>query len=579
MADPVPDPAPDPTPEPATDPAPEPATDPAPARSRDAFDGVVYQIYPRSFRDTTGDGVGDLAGITAGLDHLAWLGVDAVWLSPIYRSPMKDFGYDVADHTDVDPLFGSRDDLDVLIAAAHARGLEVWLDYVPNHTSDQHPWFQDAIGSRDAPKRDWYVWRDPAPDGGPPNNWIRHFEDGAPAWTYEAATGQYYLHQFLPEQPDLNWHHPDAREAMLDVLRFWMDRGVDGFRADVVHMIGKSPELADDEPPYAGHPRAGHHHEPEAVAPFLRAIRACLEEVPGTTMVGEVNLPDPTQVATYVGPDSLHLAFQFSLLYSTWEAPAWRGAIRAVQEAFDVVGVLPTWVLSNHDWSRIATRAGGEDGARAAAVLLLTLRGVPFLYMGDELGLRDARVPPERVVDPGGRDGCRAPLPWTRDDGTDPGDGGAGGAGGHGWAGDPWLPWPPDPSARSVQAQRADERSVLHLHRRLLALRREHPALRPGAAMMLVDLHDDVIAYDRGDGDGDRDGHDGGDGGDGGVDGGGARTVRVVVNLGVDDVEVADGRRWTVLLTSDLDLAREGAAFDGVVAAQQAVVLELSPRR
>ena len=463
-----------------------------------AFDGVVYQIYPRSFRDTTGNGVGDLAGITAGLDHLAWLGVDAVWLSPIFRSPMKDFGYDVADHTDVDPLFGSREDLDALLAAAHERGLQVWLDYVPNHTSDQHPWFQDAIGSRDAPKRDWYVWRDPAPDGGPPNNWIRHFADGAPAWTYEEATGQYYLHQFLPEQPDLNWHHPDAREAMLDVLRFWMARGVDGFRADVVHMIGKSPELADDQPPYAGHPRAGHHHEPEAAAPFLRAIRACLEEVPGTTMVGEVNLPDPAAVATYVGPDTLHLAFQFRLLYSTWEAPAWRGAIRAVQEAFGAVGVLPTWVLSNHDWTRVATRAGGEPGARAAAVMLLTLRGVPFLYMGDELGLPDAEVPPERVVDPGGRDGCRAPLPWTSDGGGGGADSADGaGGGGHGWAGDPWLPWPPDPAERSVEAQRADERSVLHLHRRLLALRRAHPSLRPAAAMRLLDVHDDVIAYER----------------------------------------------------------------------------------
>ena len=532
-------------------------------RASGAFDGVVYQIYPRSFRDTSGDGVGDLAGITAGLDHLAWLGVDVVWLSPIYRSPMHDFGYDVADHTDVDPLFGSPADLDELLAAAHARGLQVWLDYVPNHTSDQHPWFQDATGSRDAPKRDWYVWRDPAPDGGPPNNWIRHFRDGAPAWTYEAVTGQYYLHQFLPEQPDLNWHHPDVREAMLDVLRFWMDRGVDGFRADVVHMIGKDPELADDQPPFAGHPRAGHHHEPAAVAPFLRAIRACLEEVPGTTMVGEVNLPDPAQVATYVGPERLHLAFQFSLLYSTWEASAWRGAIRAVQEAFDAVRVLPTWVLSNHDWTRVATRAGGESGARAAAVLLLTLRGVPFLYMGDELGLRDAEVPPERIVDPGGRDGCRAPLPWTRDDGATPAGAGAG-AGGHGWAGDPWLPWPPEPTEHSVEAQRADERSVLHLHRRLLALRREHPGLRPSAAMQLIEVHDDVIAYDR----------TAAGGGEGG-----ARRVRVLVNLGAGDVEVADARGWTVLLTSDLDPAAEGAAFDGVVAAQQAVVLELSPRR
>ncbi len=528
--------------------------EPLDSASRSPFDGVVYQIYPRSFRDASGDGVGDLAGITAGLDHLAWLGVDAVWLSPIYRSPMKDFGYDVSDHCDIDPTFGSLSDLDDLIAAAHARGLEVWLDFVPNHTSDQHPWFQDAIGSRDAPKRDWYIWRDPAPDGGPPNNWIRHFREGAPAWTYEEATGQYYLHQFLPEQPDVNWANPELREAMLDVLRFWVARGVDGFRSDVIHMIGKAPELADDEPPYAGHPRAGHHHEPDAVAPHLRAIRDCLDEVPGTTMVGEVNLPDPTQVATYVGPDRLHLAFQFGLLYVPWEAAAWRDTIRTVQSAFEVVGVPPTWVLSNHDWERIRTRVGGEDGARTAAVLLFTLRGVPFLYMGDELGQADAEVPPERAVDPGGRDGCRAPLPWTADPDQR-----------HGWAGDPWLPWPPDPAAHSAEAQRADSRSVLHLHRRLIALRRTHPSLRAGE-MRLLDSHDEVIAYERG-----------------GVsdDGGGARgvsapLVRVLVNLGEDDVEVADGRAWRVLLTSDLDAAAEREAFPGVVRGRQAVVLELA---
>ena len=508
------------------------------------FDGVVYQIYPRSFRDTTGDGVGDLAGITAGLDHLAWLGVDAVWLSPIYRSPMRDFGYDVSDHCDVDPTFGSLADLDALIAAAHARGIEVWLDFVPNHTSSDHPWFQDAVGSRDAPRREWYVWRDPAADGGPPHTWIRHFAEGAPAWTLEPATGQYYLHQFLPEQPDVDWSHPPLREAMLDVLRFWMDRGIDGFRADVVHMTGKAPELADDPPPYAGHPRAGHHHEPEAVAPHLQAIRRCLDAVPGTTMVGEVNLSDPAEVATYVGEDRLHLAFQFGLLSAPVTAPAWREVIATVTAAFDAVGVPPTWVLSNHDGARIATRAGGEAAARVAAVLLLTLPGVPFIYMGDELGLSDAEVPPERVVDPGGRDGCRAPLPWTAEPD-------------HGWAGEPWLPWPPEPEHRNLAVQRDDPGSVLHLYRRLIRLRREHPSLGPGP-LRLREVHDEVIAVERGEAP---------------TDAPGGPTLLVLANLGGDDVEVAAGQGWRVLLTSDGQPHVEGERFGGVLRPRQAVIL------
>ncbi|MFU8840845.1 MAG: alpha-amylase family glycosyl hydrolase [Nitriliruptoraceae bacterium] len=529
------------------------------AASGSPFDGVVYQIYPRSFLDADGDGVGDLAGITAQLDHLAWLGVDAVWLSPIYRSPMKDYGYDVADHCDVDPLFGTLEDADALIAAAHERGMEVWLDFVPNHTSDRHPWFQASRASREAPERDFYLWRDPAPDGGPPNNWIRHFADGAPAWTFDEVTGQYYLHQFLPEQPDLNWRNPELRERMLDVLRFWIDRGVDGFRSDVIHMIGKDPALRDDEPPFAGHPRAGHHHEPEAAAPHLRAIRAMLDEHPGVTMVGEVNLP-VEQVAAYVGPDALHLAFQFSLLGLPWEPAAWREAIRRAHGTFDAIGVPPTWVLSNHDIPRVATRVGGQDAARTAAVLLFTLRGVPFLYMGDELGQEDAVVPSDRVVDPGGRDGCRAPIPWT-----------ASAADRHGWAGEPWLPWPPAAAARSVEALRADPRSILHLHRRLIALRRSVAALRSGA-MTLLDLHPDLVAYDRV------------------ADG---EVLRVLANLGAADVDLGDpaadvggsgdgtevdaATTWSVLLTSDLDPAVEGARFSGVLHAGRAVVLAAVP--
>ncbi len=445
------------------------------------FDGVVYQIYPRSFRDTTGNGVGDLAGITAELDHLVWLGVDAVWLSPIYRSPMADFGYDVADHADVDPLFGTLDDADRLITEAHARGLKVLLDWVPNHTSDQHPWFCASRSSRDDPHRGWYVWRDPGPDGGPPNNWTRHFAD-EPAWTFDESTGQYYLHLFLPQQPDLNWAEPALRAAMHDVLRFWMDRGVDGFRADVVHLIGKDPELPDDPEWLRGVPRAGFHHV-EVTHEHLRTIRRVLDEQPDRLIVGEINLPDAAQVATYVAPDQLHLAFFFGLIYAPWEARSWRDTIRYADTHFDAVGAWPTWVLGNHDNPRLATRLGSQAAARAAVTALLTLRGVPFLYAGDELGLEDAEVPPERRVDPGGRDGSRAPLPW---DDTP----------GHGWAGDPWLPWPPAREERNVAAQRTDPGSVLHLHRRLLALRRRSTALRVGA-QQVPDVHDDVLAVHR----------------------------------------------------------------------------------
>jgi alpha-glucosidase len=382
-----------------------------PSPSGPPFDGVGYQVYPRSFLDASGDGIGDLAGLERRLDHLTWLGVDAVWLSPIYPSPMADFGYDVADHTGVDPVFGSVEDAEALIAAAHRRGLQVWLDWVPNHTSDQHPWFLASRSSREDPKRDWYVWRDPAPDGGPPNNWTRHFADGAPAWTLDETTGQYYLHLFLPEQPDLNWDHPEVRAAMCDVLRTWKRRGVDGFRADVVHLIGKDPDLADDPAEFVGLPRAG-FHDREETFPHLREIRATLDEEPTALMVGEVNLPDAARVVRYVGDDRLPLAFHFGLVYCPWEAQSWRETIRYVDARFAEAGRWPTWVVGNHDQPRVRTRTGSEARARAAAVVLLTLRGVPFLYAGDELGLEDADVPADRVVDPGGRDGCRAPIPW-----------------------------------------------------------------------------------------------------------------------------------------------------------------------
>jgi alpha-glucosidase len=507
------------------------------------FDGVVYQIYPRSFRDTTGDGVGDLSGVIAGLDHLAWLGVDALWLSPIYRSPMADFGYDVADHADVDPVFGTLADADRLIEEAHARGIQVWLDWVPNHTSDQHPWFRASRSSRDDPKRGWYVWRDPMPDGGPPNNWRRAFEM-APAWTLDEATGQYYLHQFLPEQPDVDWSDPDLRAAMLDVLRFWMKRGVDGFRADVVHLIGKDPDLPDDPPHLQVVGRAGHHHVPEVTNAHLREVRAVLDGYPGRTMVGEINLPDAAQVVEYVGPDRLHLSFHFGLIYAPWEARSWRDTIRYVDARFAEVGASPAWVLGNHDQPRVRSRLGSEARARAAITALLTLRGVPFLYAGDELGLADADVPPERRLDPGHRDGCRAPIPWTSDRS-------------HGWAGTPWLPWPPEADGRDPETLRRDPSSTLNLHRRLIALRRATPALRSGD-QEVVDVHDDVLAVRRGTADGSE-----------------TDERLVLVNTVTEAREVALPERvagaWAVELASD-QLGATGP-FEGWLDAEQALVL------
>ncbi len=442
-------------------------------------EAVVLQIYPRSFADASGDGVGDLEGVRSRLDHLRWLGVDALWLSPIFRSPMADFGYDVADYCDIDPLFGDLAAFDRLLEDAHARDIRVLLDWVPNHTSDRHPWFLDARASRDSPRRDWYRWRDGADDGvTPPNNWKAAFAD-EPAWTWDAPTGQWYLHTFLPEQPDLNWDNPEVVEAMHDVLRFWMDRGVDGFRADVVHLIGKDPALPDDP---TGDLVA--HHDHDGTHALLRGIREVLEEHPDRMIVGEVNLTATALIAPYLGDDDeLHLAFDFASLHVPWSARAWRERIAHVEA---VMGERwPTWVFSNHDVPRLRTRVGGDEGrARAAAVLLLTLRGTPFLYAGEELGLEDAVVAPARAVDPGGRDGCRAPIPWTAEPG-------------HGWPAEPWLPWPPEPATRNAGTLREEPGSILHLYRELLAARRASPALRAGTLALLDDGPAGALAFER----------------------------------------------------------------------------------
>lgn len=504
-------------------------------------DAVVYQIYPRSFADANGDGVGDLRGIVDRLDHLEQLGVDAVWLSPIFVSPMADFGYDVADYCAVDPVFGTEGDLDDLIDGLHRRGMRLLLDWVPNHSSDQHPWFVESRRSRTDPKRDWYVWRDPAPDGGPPNNWNSAFK-GARAWTFDDATQQYYLHLFLAEQPDLNWANPEVQAAMHDTLRHWLDRGVDGFRADVVHLIGKGTELADLPDLGTGHPNAPVIQVDEPFThELLRDIRQVLDAYPHEPMmVGEVYLLRPGQSVGYLGDDDeLHLTFDFRAIHTEWDATAMRRTIAIMQSEF-APPRWPTWVLSNHDQRRQRTRYGGEPAARAAAVLSLTMRGTPFLYAGEELGLEDAIVPPDRVVDPDGRDGCRAPIPWTVDDD-------------HGWGPQAWLPFPPRAAEVCADAQDDDPASMLHLYRRLLGLRRDHDVLRAGSFELLDPdgrEHPGVVAYRRGVGRG---------------------SMTTIVNLSDHPTEVPlDGE---LVLSSDPTRTGIGQAFDGALSGAEAVVV------
>jgi len=461
--------------------------------------GVVYQIYPRSFMDANGDGVGDLDGIRARLDHLSWLGVDAIWLSPIFPSPMVDFGYDVADYCAIDPAFGTLAGFDRLLAEAHARGIRVILDWVPNHTSEKHAWFVESRASRASAKRDWYVWRDPLPGGALPNNWRSIF--GGPAWQLDPATGQYYLHSFLVEQPDLNWRNPEVVQAMHGTLRFWLERGVDGFRIDVIHRIAKDPRLRDNPPsdrPGSGYGGQLHVHDenhPDVHA-LLRGIRAVLDEYDERMTVGEVYIMDPSAAARYYGRgDELHLAFNFSFLRSPWNATAFAVEIARFDALVPVEG-WPDAVLSNHDVPRHASRyddpVRGEARARVAALLLLTLRGTPFLYYGEEIGMRNGEVPTEAMRDPLAltlhpslsRDPERTPMHWN----ARPGAGFT--------SGTPWLPIARDAAQRNVEVQQAERGSLLWLYRDLLALRRATPALERGSWKRL-EVGDGVLAYER----------------------------------------------------------------------------------
>jgi alpha-glucosidase len=438
-------------------------------------EGVLYQIYTRSFADSNGDGVGDLRGVIARLDYLQWLGIDGIWLTPITVSPDKDFGYDVADYCQVQPAFGDLGIADGLIAEAGRRGITVVLDLVPNHTSDQHPWFLDSRSSRQSRHRDWYVWADPRPDGKLPNNWVSAF--GGPAWTLDERTGQYYLHQFLPEQPDLNWWNPGVRDAFDDILRFWFDRGVAGFRIDVANAIVKDRQLRDNPTVSTQGPLVTFNANlPEVHEVFQRWRRLANGYSPPRFLIGETGVPDLTHLGPYYGTDDeLHLAFNFAFLEAPFQASALRAVIEATEKALPT-SAWPVYTASNHDVSRFPTRwcKGDEARVRCALVALLTLRGTPFLYYGDEIGMRD--TPITDIQDWAGagngrsRDPERTPMPWTS----------APGAGFTTATARPWQP-PGDVTAVNVADQGRDPGSVLSFVRDLIAYRRTSADLRSGA--------------------------------------------------------------------------------------------------
>ncbi len=470
---------------------------------------AIYQIYPRSFLDANGDGVGDLPGVTERLPYVSSLGVDGIWLSPFFTSPMADFGYDIADYRNVDPIFGTLADFDRLLARAHELGLKVIIDQVYAHTSDRHAWFAESRASRDNPKADWYVWADARPDGSPPNNWQSVFH--GPCWTWDARRGQYYLHNFLAAQPNLHVHHPAVQKALLDTARFWLDRGVDGFRLDAINFAMHDPSLLDNPPVAPGFGKRTrpfdfqHHFHNQShpdVPRFLERVRALLDERGGRFAVAEVGgeQADREMKDYTAGGTRLHSAYGFNFLYADAATPALVHETMALWPGGEGEG-WPSWAFSNHDAPRVATRwLGGRDRdalARQMLLLLVALRGNIFLYQGEELGLPQAEVPYERLQDPEaianwpltqGRDGARTPMPW---------------ASGAPYAGfstaEPWLPVDPAHAALAVDGQEADAGSILHLTRRLLRLRRERSALRLGA-LRPVDAPEPLLAFERGEG-------------------------------------------------------------------------------
>lgn len=480
--------------------------------------GVIYQIYPRSYKDTSGNGIGDLEGIIEKLDYLSeTLMIDAIWISPFYPSPMKDHGYDVADYCDIHPMFGDLATFDRLLEEAHARDIKIIIDWVPNHSSDEHPWFLESRSSRDNSKRDWYIWRDPKPDGSPPNNWGSFF--GGPAWTLDETTGQYYMHQFVPGQPELNWRNPELKSAMFDTLRFWLDRGVDGFRMDVIGLIIKDEELRDNPPNPAAPPNLPetdlfsrllpiYNMDQDDVHPVLKEIRQLFDEYEDRVAIGELwGLLD--RWVRYYGEngDELHLPFNFRLMNRIevsedgtefrmgphpWEASAMRQSVEEMEAALPEFA-WPNYVLGNHDGTRLATRYGGQAQARTAAMMLLTLRGTPTVYYGEELGMENVPIPLDKIQDPQGinlgaertRDVCRTPMQWD-----------AGEYAGSSFS-EPWLPVSDDFKTRNVEAMKADPVSILNLYRELLALRKRTPALEVGSYMTMNPPAENCFLYKR----------------------------------------------------------------------------------
>ncbi len=470
--------------------------------------GVIYQIYPRSFQDDNNDGIGDVQGVISKIDYLKELGIDAIWLSPIYPSPMADFGYDVSDYCDINPMFGTLEDFDKLVKEAHQRNMYVVIDFVPNHSSDQHQWFIESRSSRDNPKRDWYVWADAKPDGSPPNNWLSVF--GGSAWEWDAATQQYYLHSFLKEQPDLNWRNPEVKQAMLDAVRFWLDRDVDGFRIDVAHFIMKDPHLSDNPPnaemktdfkPLGDYDSQMHIHDkghPD-IHGALREFRALLDRYSSHRprfSVGEIHIFDWAEWAKYYGEklDELHMPFNFGFIGTAWNPQIFQKVIEGVEAAVPQ-GAWPNYVLGNHDEHRIASRVGA-DAARSAMMLLLTLRGTPTIYYGDEIGMHDVDIPPELEQDPWGknvkgigvgRDPERTPMQWDASPNA-----------GFSTAGvQTWLPVADDYPEINVANQQKEARSMLAFTRRLLALRRATPALNIGSYATVQQNNTHCLAYVR----------------------------------------------------------------------------------
>ena len=506
--------------------------------------GIFYQIYPRSFRDSNADGVGDIAGIIDRLPYLQELGVDAVWLSPIFPSPMADFGYDISDYTGIDPLFGTMADFDALISAVHENGLKLILDLVPNHTSDQHPWFLASRSAREDHMRDWYIWREPAADGGPPNNWMSEF--GGCAWEYDAATGQYYYHAFLAQQPDLNWRNPEVRQAIYDVMRFWLRKGVDGFRVDVIWHLIKDAAFRDN-PPNPNYREGRPPHEkiltqystdqPE-VHEVIAEMRQVIDEFDARVLIGEIYLPLHRLVA-YYGNDlaGAQMPFNFALLSTLWSARSIEQIVADYEKALPA-GAWPNWVLGNHDRPRVASRVGAAQ-ARVAAMLLLTLRGTPTLYYGDEIGMHQVAIAPDQVRDPfeknvpgigAGRDGCRTPMQWD----ATPYAGFSTSA--------PWLPLPDDFLQENVTNLDADAQSILSLYRDLIALRKRLPHLMAGDYVPIA-AEGDLLLYRRQSDE---------------------NAVVVALNLGAEPVSIASetiGLDGEILLSTFLD--REGEKIDG----------------